>query len=81
MAIMLLASMRLGLGGAILLFVLFSGQLVLPSVVGAHPSIAFGLAPEQIRPLFSKLYIAIAAAMFLRKPRDLWHLRHGLRVE
>jgi cation:H+ antiporter len=81
MAVVLLASMRLGLGGAILLFVLFSGQLVLPSVVKAYPSMFFGLVPEQVHPLFSAFYVVVAAALFLRRPSALWHLSGGLRAE
>jgi cation:H+ antiporter len=81
MAVVLLASMRLGLGGAILLFVLFSGQLALPSVVKAYPSMFFGLTPEQIHPLFSAFYVVVAAALFLRRPSAVWHLGDGFKVE
>jgi cation:H+ antiporter len=81
MAVVLLASMRLGLGGAILLFVLFSGQLVLPGVVKAYPSMFFGLTPEQVHPLFSAFYVVVAAALFLRRPSAVWHLAGGRRVD
>jgi hypothetical protein len=64
---------------AVLLFVLFAGQLVLPLVVQAVPSLALGLKATQIHPLFSITYCALAVVLLVRRPRNVWNLVHGVR--
>jgi len=71
LAVVLLAGLRLTGGGAVLLFGLFAGQLVLPAVVTAHPGIFFGLKPQQIHPVFSILYVTAAAALIAQQPREV----------
>ncbi|MFB3829235.1 MAG: sodium:calcium antiporter [Bryobacteraceae bacterium] len=72
LAVALLAGLRLTGGGALLLFGLFAGQLVLPAAVGGHP--LFGLTPDQIHPVFSFLYVVAAAALFAQNPREITSL-------
>ena len=81
LAVVLLAGLRLPISGAFLLFVMFSGQLVLPSLIKIHPALGFGLTAEQVHPFFTALYIVAAAAIFLRDPRLLYRLRFGVRVK
>jgi cation:H+ antiporter len=82
LGVILLASLRLSLGGALLLFVLFSAQLISPELVKALlGGTLFGLRAEQMHPLFSVLYFAVAAVLFIRRPRDIAQLRHGLRTD
>lgn len=69
LAVVLLARLRLSIGGAALLFGLFIGQFVLPVCSQIFPGLAFGLGSQQIHPVFSVLYFAIAAALFLVEPR------------
>ncbi|MDO8302848.1 MAG: hypothetical protein Q7T18_06380, partial [Sedimentisphaerales bacterium] len=80
LGVVMLASLRLSWRGAILLFVLFSGQLVLPSVVMAFPSISLGLTADRIHPLFSMLYLIVAVAIFIRQPKNILDLRKGLET-
>jgi cation:H+ antiporter len=68
LGVVLLASLRLSIGGALLLFGLFFGQFALPLVVEAMPGAVFGLKVDQIHPIFSFLYFAAAAAIFLQRP-------------
>lgn len=77
LAVVLLASLRLGLGGALLLFALFAGQLILPALVAAFPGSGFGFSPSQIHPIFSALYFAAAAAIVMQNPRPVLRLRRG----
>jgi cation:H+ antiporter len=79
LAIVMLAWMRLSLGGAVLLFILFAGQLILPGVVDRYPNIAFGLGSGDVHPLFSAFYLVAALALFLMRPTTLWELRNGYR--
>ena len=79
LAVMLLASLRFSVRGAVLLFVLFAGQLVLPLMVKAVPSLGLGLEPAQIHPLFSIAYAVLALALLLRRPRNVWNLVQGVR--
>jgi cation:H+ antiporter len=80
LGVAILASLRLSWRGAILLFVLFLGQLVLPSVVTAFPSISLGLTADKIHPLFSILYLIAASAIFIRQPKNILDLRKGLET-
>jgi cation:H+ antiporter len=71
LGVVVLAGLRLSGGGALLLFGLFAGQLLLPS---AAP---FGLSPGQVHPVFTLLYLAAAAALALQHPEDLRRLVRG----
>jgi cation:H+ antiporter len=68
LGIVLLAGLRLSIGGGLLLAGLFFGQFLLPLVVEAAPGAVFGLKADQIHPVFSFLYLAAAAALFLPRP-------------
>jgi len=50
------------------LILLFAGQFVLPQFSPMFPSLAFGLGAEQIHPVFSIVYLAVGAALFLQRP-------------
>jgi cation:H+ antiporter len=73
-AVVLLASLRLSIGGAILLLGLFIGQFILPLLSPVFPGLAFGLGAHQIHPVFSIMYLAVAAALFLQQPRQVFNL-------
>jgi hypothetical protein len=77
----MLASLRFSLSGALLLFGLFAGQLVMPGIVAAVPSLARILPAEQVHPVFSAAYVVLAIILFLRRPKSLWNLAQGLRGE
>jgi len=81
LGVALLAGLRLSIGGAGLLFMLFSGQLLLPVIGKWVPGLAFGLAPGQVHPVFSLLYLAAAAAVTVGAPRRILALAAGLRHE
>lgn len=74
LAVMLLASLRLSIGNAILLFGLFAGQLVMPALVERFPDLLFGLGKDQIHPLFSIMYVVVAVAVLLMHPRRIKRL-------
>ena len=75
LAVVLLASLRLNIGQALLLFVLFIGQLLTPYLVQLFPHLAiFGLDGARVHELFSLLYLLIALAFFLRSPKRLTRL-------
>jgi cation:H+ antiporter len=78
LAVVLLAAMRLSPGGALLLFGLFIGQFILPMFSPVFPGLAFGLGAQQVHPVFTLIYVAIAAALFLLRPRPLIDLVKGL---
>lgn len=78
LAVVLLASMAFNLRGALLLFLLFIGQLFAPVIASVLPGgLPFGLNIEQIHPVFSLLYVVAAIAIFLQNPRLVSALRHG----
>lgn len=79
LAVALMASLRLTIGGAILLFGLFAGQFLLPMLVTYNPALFFGLRPEQIHPVFSTLYFAAAAPIFAYHPGRFLRLADGCR--
>jgi len=81
LAVFLVAGLRLSRSGALLLFALFAGQFVAPSLVEAFPSLApAGLGAGQMHPLFSGLYLAAAAAVFLQHPKRSFRLLRGAQV-
>ncbi|HWQ52279.1 MAG TPA: hypothetical protein VN442_01255 [Bryobacteraceae bacterium] len=79
LGVALLAGLRLSMGGAMLLFGLFAGQLLLPTLAGWAPALAFGLAPQQIHPVFTVLYVAAAAAVLVERPGRIGALVRSLR--
>ena len=76
LAVMLLATLRLNIGQALLLFGLFIGQLVTPYLVQLFPHLAFlGLYGDKVHELFSVMYLVAALTLFLDNPKrlaDLW---------
>jgi cation:H+ antiporter len=78
LAVVLLASMRLSTGGALLLSGMFAGQFILPVFSQWFPGLAFGLGSRQIHPVFSVMYVAVAAALFLQRPKDTTALVRGI---
>lgn len=80
LAVVLLAELRLSIGGAVLLFGLFIGQFVLPVFSEWFPSLAFGLGSKQIHPVFTVLYFAVAAALALQRPAKLAQLVSGFSL-
>ncbi len=79
LAVTLLATLRLSLGHAALLFLLFSGQLVLPnlaeSVFGGD---ILGLHGAQMHAVFALLYLAASASLLVEQPyrlKSLWTRR------
>jgi len=79
LAVVMLASLRLSVRGAMLLFVLFAGQLIMPEVVRSHPGAMFGVPADRIHDIFTALYLVAAAAFLLPHPSRLWNLRRGLK--
>ncbi|MEI6501721.1 MAG: hypothetical protein WCP21_11940, partial [Armatimonadota bacterium] len=80
LAVVMLAAMRLSGPQALLLFVLFLGQLVCPVLVDRFYGGEFmGLKSGQLHPIFSMLYLAAAAALLVDRPerlKMLWILHH-----
>ncbi|MBI5518479.1 MAG: sodium:calcium antiporter [Desulfovibrio sp.] len=83
MAVALLASLSLGPKAAVLLFVMFTGQLLSPYVVeGLNlPELPWGNGTDGLHQLFSAGYVALFLAIAWVKRHDLWELRKGARVE
>jgi cation:H+ antiporter len=81
-AVVLLADLGLGLPGALVLFVLFTGQLLSPVFLDGHPGFIPGVANgDEAHVMFSLLYLAAALFVFARRPRDVLGLRRGLNVD
>jgi cation:H+ antiporter len=81
LAVLMLASMRFSVWGALLLFTLFSGQLILPPIVERVPALSLGIPPDRIHELFAILYVVAAVIVLARKPWAIWGLRKGLRAD
>lgn len=80
LAVVLLATLRLSLGQALLLFGLFAGQLVAPTAVDSLAGgTVFGLHGEQMHSVFSFLYLIAAIALIVDRPRRLAGLLPGRR--
>jgi cation:H+ antiporter len=79
LAVILLTSLRFTIRGAVLLFVLFSSQLILPEAVRAWPWVGLGLKPEDIHPFFSATYCVLAVLLLFRRRKSVWNLVHGVR--
>lgn len=80
LAVVLLTALRLSMGGGLLLFGLFIGQFVLPLFSTWYPALAFGLGSQQVHPVFTLIYVAIATALVLLHPRAVLGLAEGVRV-
>ncbi|GAB6124644.1 sodium:calcium antiporter [Humidesulfovibrio idahonensis] len=83
LAVALLASLTLGPGAALLLFLMFTGQLVSPYVVqGLNlPALPWGNGTDGLHQLFSAGYVALFLAVAWMKRSDVWALRTGTSVE
>lgn len=82
LAVVLLATLRLTIGQALLLFGLFAGQLMMPTLVKVFPHLAFlGLYGEQIHQVFSLMYITAAIALLIDNPKRLSSMWRGRRIE
>lgn len=80
LGIVILATLRLSVGQALLLFTLFLGQLILPAYVKAYPAASpFGMQLNQIHPFFSAIFIALAIGFFLDRPKRLNNLWKGVQ--
>jgi cation:H+ antiporter len=77
LGVLVLAGLRLSGGGALLLFGLFAGQLVLPVIAPLAPALAWGLASGQIHTVFSMLYLTSAATLIMQHPHDVRGLLKG----
>lgn len=80
LAVIMLAPLSLSLGQAALLFALFSGQLVGPSLVDAwlHGQI-MGIRSEQLHVLFALLYLVAAVSVAVHEPHRLYCLLPAVR--
>ena len=82
LGIIILATMQLSIGQALLIFLLFIGQLILPSIFIAHPNwTPLNLSPNQIHPLFSIFYFIACAVLLLDQPGRLKGLWQGTKIE
>jgi cation:H+ antiporter len=83
LAVALLASLSLGPGAAMLLFVMFAGQLVSPYVLDGLDleALPWGGGTDGLHQLFSAGYVALFACMAWVRRRDMWDLRKGAEVE
>jgi cation:H+ antiporter len=77
LGVVLLAGLTLSGGGALLLFGLFAGQLVLPAIAPWFPALAWGLSTGQIHPVFAMLYVTSAAALVMQHPYGIRRLLQG----
>jgi len=72
LAVVMLATLRLTVGQALLLFGLFAGQLVAPTVVEAlGGGQVMGLHGEHMHSLFAFLYLVAALSLVVDRPRRL----------
>ncbi len=75
LAVVMLATLRLSVSQALLLFGLFAGQLVAPGAVDAFfDGQVMGFRGDQMHVLFSFLYLMAAIALVVDQPRRLGHL-------
>lgn len=84
LAVVMLATLRLSIGQAALLFGLFFGQLISPAVATAMPDgLVMGLAGEHLRPMFTVLYLMSVLAILADQPHRIlglwpWRRKGGL---
>ena len=83
LAVALLASLSLGPGSAVLLFCMFTGQLISPYVLDGLdlPDLPWGNGTDGVHQLFSAGYVALFLTVAWLKRRDVWDLRRGTQVE
>jgi len=82
LAVALLASLTLGPGAALLLFCMFTGQLMSPYVLeGLNISLPWGNGTDGAHQLFSAGYVALFLTIAWLKRRDVLALRLGASVE
>jgi cation:H+ antiporter len=83
LAVVMLACLRFTLANALLLFTLFIGQLVVPSLVDRYPETVFGLglSSERVHLFFSVLYVMGAVAIFLERPSKILSIWRGIRIK
>jgi cation:H+ antiporter len=82
LAVALLVGLRLDPKGAFLLFGLFMGQFLAPSVMAPFTgSLPFAFSSESIHLFFSSLYVMTAIYFLLRNRASVVKLRHGFKIE
>lgn len=81
LGVVILASLRLSLSQAMLLFGLFAGQLIMPEIVKQCPTAGCGIGAEDVHVFFSVLYIMSAVALFFNRPQDLLGLSKAFAKE
>ncbi len=80
LAVVLLANLRLSIGQGMLLFGLFIGQFVAPTLVQQFPVLSpLGLDGDGIHQVFSAMYIAIAISLLLDHPQRMKGFWQGLK--
>lgn len=80
LAVIILASRRLTIGNALLLFILFAGQLLAPTLVGMLPGgTLLGLRGDQMHQLFIAFYLITALAIYLDRPQRMKGFLLGFR--
>lgn len=81
LAVFILVNLKLTIGQAMLLFLLFIGQLLSPVLVTYLPNQEFiGVQPEEMHVFFSALYLLAALAIYLDYPGRFDKFWSGLKV-
>jgi cation:H+ antiporter len=82
LAVVMVATLHLSIGQALLLFVLFVGQLVAPGLVESLPGgDVMGIRADQMHVLFSLLYLMAAISLVVHQPRRMAYLLRGIPQE
>ena len=76
-AVALLAPLRLSISGAVMLFALFSGQLIVPYIIPLLPPGMVEFTASQIHPVFTLLYIGAGFSLVSYFPLPFYELRKG----
>lgn len=80
LGVVVLASLRLSIGHAILLFALFVGQLATPEFILRFPeTFPWHMSGDGVHRLYTVMYLVAAAALVLDNPKRILHLGRGLR--
>ena len=75
LAVVMLATLRLSMAQGLLLFGLFAGQLVAPTIVdSSFGGALMGIRGDQMHVLFSFLYLIAAIALIAEHPQRLAHM-------
>jgi cation:H+ antiporter len=77
LGVVMLASLRLSVSSALLLFGLFTGQLVLPHFLNSS-NLNLGIRADQVHPLFTLFYLIIVLALILHRPSEILSLARAL---